>query len=147
MIHIATDQNGVLLADVIAKYCAERSIETSTSGSRIAEESVAVEDLLPPFVEAMRNDPASTGVLICGTGAGVEIGVNRFAGIRASLCHNAQTASWARQYDNANVLCLSGWAVAVDDLPSIMNAWLSSAFDGDAGRTKMLQIFDDWAGS
>lgn len=147
MIYVAADQNGSQLADEIIAYCNSRSIEIGRMGSQTANDRAALEEFIPPLVNAVRNDPSNTGVLICGTGQGVEVGANRFSGIRASLCANAQFATWARQYDNANVLCLSGWATAVGDVPEIMNAWLASEFDGDEGRIKMLSVFDSWGRS
>jgi ribose 5-phosphate isomerase B len=46
--------------------------------------------------------------LICGSGIGVSIIANRHKHIRASLCHNAQTAKMTRKHNNSNVICLKG---------------------------------------
>ncbi len=146
MMYVAADHFGVCVADAVIDYCAQRSLDTENLGSRANDQMVTLQELVPRLVEAVRTDPDSTGVLICGTGVGVEIGANRFLGIRASLCSNPELAGWARQYDKANVLCLSGWQTSTDTVSSIMEAWLSTEFDGDEARTQMLSVFDSWAG-
>lgn len=143
---VAADHFGVGVADAVVEYCVQRSLEVKNLGSRAGDEEVSLQELVPRLVEAVRTDPGGTGVLVCGTGVGVEIGANRFVGIRASLCVNAELAKWARQYDNANVLCLSGWQTRTNDVSSIMDAWLSTEFDADEARTRMLAVFDSWAG-
>ena len=50
---------------------------------------------------------ADEGILFCWTGTGVSIAANKFKGIRAALCDDAETARGARLWNNANVLCLS----------------------------------------
>lgn len=47
------------------------------------------------------------GVLICGSGFGMDMAANRHKGIRATLCHNLRDVKWAREHTDANVLVLS----------------------------------------
>jgi ribose 5-phosphate isomerase B len=146
MIFIANDQFGVEVAEAVRSFCVDNSIEYSVSGSKSEDDFVTLQDLIPPFVHSVRDTPEATGVLICGTGVGVEVGANKFRGIRASLCVTPQLAEWARVYDDANVLCMPGWNTSSEQVLSIMSAWVSSRFDGDEGRTKMLATFDEWLG-
>ncbi len=57
--------------------------------------------------QAVQNHSADEGILFCWSGTGVSIAANKFAGIRAALCEDAETAQGARLWNNANVLCLS----------------------------------------
>ncbi len=100
-------------------------------------------ELIPNVVNAVRETKDSIGVLICGTGAGVEIGANKFRSIRATLCLNGVQAKNARQYDNANVLCLGSWLTNDQaEINDIINAFLKTNFDNDPGRTHMLEEFE-----
>ena len=108
-----------------------------------AEMKISLREIIPAVCNPVRQGKAESGILICGTGAGVEIGANRFKGIRASLCTTAKQAENARIYDNANVLCLSSWLT--DDPSEILDAWFSNKFDGDEGRSQMLKDFDAWS--
>src|SRR6185503_5727089 len=57
--------------------------------------------------EAVVAGVAEQGVVCCYTGTGVSIAANKVPGVRAALCHDAQTAEGARKWNHANVLALS----------------------------------------
>ncbi|MBI3873721.1 MAG: ribose 5-phosphate isomerase B, partial [Arcobacter sp.] len=63
-------------------------------------------DYASKVCEAVLSDNGSKGILICGSGIGMSMAANKFAGIRAALCHNEYSAKMARQHNDANVLCL-----------------------------------------
>src|SRR5215471_19250310 len=70
------------------------------------------------------------GVFICGSGVGASIAANKIRGIRASLCHDPDSARLAREEDDANVLCLGARDVAPDRAVAITMAWLDASFSG-----------------
>ena len=139
---IAGDHYTVDLMVKIEKYLSLKRIEFENVGTMDAGKKVSLQEIIPAACKAVRQGNAHSGILVCGTGAGVEIGANRFKGIRASLCVASKQAENARIYDNANVLCLSSWLT--EDPSEILEAWLSNTFDGDTGRTQMLKDFDGW---
>jgi ribose 5-phosphate isomerase B len=69
---------------------------------------------------------ARYGVLCCWTGTGVSIAANKVAGVRAALCGDAATARGAREWNDANVLCLSLRATAVPVAEEMLEAWFAS---------------------
>jgi ribose 5-phosphate isomerase B len=85
-------------------------------------------------------------IISCGTGVGVEVGINKFSGIRACLAQDERVAEYARVYDDCNVLCLVGWEVNDTVIDKIMNAWLGAKYDGDEERLKMFETFNTWGG-
>ena len=110
-----------------------------------ADPSAKLQDFIPSVAKAVQQTDGSTGILVCGTGAGVEIGANRFHGIRASLCATPKGAEWARTYDDANVLCIASWALEEMDLDDILETWFRSEYDGDQSRRDIFRAFDSWA--
>lgn len=72
----------------------------------------------------------ATGILICGSGIGMSITANRFAGIRAALCANEYMARMSRLHNDANVLCLGERIIGVDLAKAITDAFLNTAFEG-----------------
>ncbi|NLW82587.1 MAG: ribose 5-phosphate isomerase B [Desulfovibrionales bacterium] len=70
----------------------------------------------------------SRGVLICGSGIGMSMAANRFAGIRAALCTNEYMARMSRMHNNANVLCLGERIIGVDLAKAILDAFLTAEF-------------------
>ncbi len=69
---------------------------------------------------------ADEGILFCWTGTGVSIAANKVPGIRAALCHDAETAKGARLWNRANVLCLSLRATPEIIAKEILDAWFNT---------------------
>lgn len=103
-----------------------------------------LQDFIPQLADAVRREAGASGILVCGTGVGVEIGANRFRGIRASLCATPKYAEWARTYDEANVLCLASWGLEEMKLEEILQSWFQSQYDGNEARRELFRAFDTW---
>jgi ribose 5-phosphate isomerase B len=80
--------------------------------------------------EAVARKEADQGIVCCWTGTGVSIAANKVKGVRAALCADAITASGARKWNDANVLALSLRTLSDNVAVEIVDAWLSSAYDG-----------------
>jgi len=70
------------------------------------------------------------GILICKSGIGMSIAANRFPHVRAALVDNPADATVTRQHNNANVLCLAANHVDSSAAPKIVDAFLSTPFEG-----------------
>ena len=70
---------------------------------------------------------ADQGIVCCWTGTGASIAANKVPGVRAALCADAQTATGARKWNDANVLALSLRATSEAELGEILDAWFDSA--------------------
>lgn len=69
-------------------------------------------------------------VLLCWTGTGIGIAANKVAGVRAALCGDPGTARGAREWNHANVLCLSNRTLSPDMAREILAAWLETSPSG-----------------
>jgi ribose 5-phosphate isomerase B len=148
MVHLGGDKHAEPALQRIRSYLISVSGDYREYGYREgADPDAKLQEFIPAVAQAVQAEPDATGLLVCGTGAGVEIGANRFAGVRASLCSTPQAAEWARVYDAANVLCIAAWALPDLDIDGILNAWYGSSYDGSATRREMLDAFDTWAGA
>lgn len=76
--------------------------------------------------EAVARGTADYGVLCCWTGTGVSIAANKVPGVRAALCADPQTAAGAREWNDANVLCMSLRAVSGPVAEEILDAWFTA---------------------
>jgi ribose 5-phosphate isomerase B len=142
VIIIAGDHYAIDLVKKIEQYLNKNNQEFKNVGTMDAQKKIALQKIIPAVTTQIHSGKADCGILVCGTGVGVEIGANRFKGVRASLCIDAKQAEFARVYDNANVLCLSSWLTNNSD--DILRAWFSSEFDRNANRTQMIKDFDMW---
>jgi ribose 5-phosphate isomerase B len=75
-------------------------------------------------------DQSCIGVLICGSGVGMQMAANRYPGIRAVLAESLTTAFYARAHNDANVLCLGARRVTPELALSIFATFMATPFDG-----------------
>jgi ribose 5-phosphate isomerase B len=80
------------------------------------------------------------GVLICGTGIGMTIAANKYAGIRAANCFDEVTAEISRRHNNANVLCLPGDFLGDRPVAELIRVWLETEFAGGRHQRRLEQI-------
>ena len=98
-------------------------------------------DIARKVAEAVASGGFDRGTLICGTGIGMSIAANKVKGIRAALCHNVLSARRSRQHNDANVLCL-GADEEPEQVPEIVNAFLTSEFEGERHQRRLDKIRD-----
>lgn len=88
--------------------------------------------------ESVARGEAQYGVLCCWTGTGVSIAANKVAGIRAALCADAPTAAGAREWNDANVLCLSLRSTSVPVAQEMLEAWFTASPTRDPAYGAMI---------
>jgi sugar-phosphate isomerases, RpiB/LacA/LacB family len=91
-------------------------------------------------VMAIRNGTADLGVLVCGTGAGMAIAANRFAGIYAALVWTNDLARKAREHDNANILVLPADYITAEQATAMVKVWLAASFEGGRHQNRIDEI-------
>ncbi|HEY9274702.1 ribose 5-phosphate isomerase B [Achromobacter sp.] len=80
--------------------------------------------------KAITDGRVQKGVVICGSGIGISIAVNRFPAARAALCTNATMARLSRQHNDANVLALGSRIIGIEVARECVSAFLDTPFDG-----------------
>lgn len=106
------------------------------------------EQMLWPYVaqqvaECVARGAADEGILLCWTGTGVAIAANKVPGIRAALCHDAETAKGARLWNRANVLCLSLRATSEAVAKEILDAWFATPLGTDPVDVQCVQAVSE----
>jgi ribose 5-phosphate isomerase B len=144
MIYIAGDKHGYKAIKIIEDYLRFNKIDFQNLGVSSEGEDIKLEDMIPNVVDKIKEDEKNKGILTCGTGIGVEVGANKFSGIRACLATNEQVAEWSRVYDKCNVLCLIGWGVEKEKVYKMLDKWFSAEYDGSEKRLKMFEEFNKW---
>lgn len=86
---------------------------------------------------------AGCGILCCWTGTGVSIAANKVAGIRAALCADAATAGGAREWNDANVLCMSLRSTSIPVAEEMLDAWFKGAPTSDPAYLAMIDSIRD----
>lgn len=91
---------------------------------------------------AVASGGCDEGVFCCWTGTGISIAANKVRGVRAALCEDPGTASGARVWNHANVLCLSNRRLSDDMAKEILEAWFSTepGTDGAEGVALLAEV-------
>ena len=145
MIYVATDHFGIQAKAVVTAWLSDNRFMFEEFGSRSETDKCSIADFIPTVAAKVRESSNNRGIMICGTGIGVDIGANRFKGIRSVLAATPKVAEWSRTYDNSNVLCLSGWEFDKANLESILSIWFRTDFnDPDGEKNKFLSAMDRW---
>ena len=98
----------------------------------------------PDFAHAVAADVESgtvdLGILICGSANGVAMTANKHEGVRAGIAWTPEVAALARQHNDANVLCIPARFVSVEEALAIVEAYLSSDFEGGRHARRVAKI-------
>ena len=134
----ASDHRGRTLRDMLIAVPMDRIVFEYLGDDKGG--SLDYPDQVPPIVNAVLARPGTLGVLICGSGQGMAMTANRFKGIRAALCHDAETAKKARAHNDANVLVLGREYVSDDEARAIVRAFMTTPFEGGRHQTRVQKI-------
>ncbi|WP_136798005.1 MULTISPECIES: ribose 5-phosphate isomerase B [Desulfosediminicola] len=126
---IGSDHGGYELKEQVKDLLAELGHEITDVGCH-SPESVDYPDIAQELSARVVDKSSKCGILICGTGIGMSIAVNRDERIRAALCHDEYTARMSREHNDANVLCLGARVSGLGVADAIVRAWLSTEFAG-----------------
>ena len=139
-IAIGCDHWGVNLKQAIIKVVTTAGHSYEDFGCYTTA-SVDYPDIAKKVAEAVARGDFERGVLICNNGIGMSIAANKVRGIRAAPCYNAFNARRTRQHNDANILCL-GAEVEQEPVPEIVNAFLTSQFEGGRHQRRVDKIRD-----
>ena len=142
--YIATDHAGFIYKDEIKEYIRFKGHEIIDLGPETADR-VDYPDYGQKCAEAVRDEPGSFGIVICGTGIGISIAANKVKGIRAALCHDAYTAEMARAHNNAQILAFGQRVVGMGVVESMIDAFIETEFEGGrhAKRVEKLMAIEE----
>lgn len=135
----AADHAGFELKGLLIAYAKDRGFTVIDLGTNSGER-VDYPDFGATLAHTMLDDKADLGIGICGSGIGISIALNRFKGIRAALCHNAQTATLARQHNDANVLCLGARITGFEDAAAALDAFVETSFEGGRHSDRVAKL-------
>ncbi|MGD0625203.1 MAG: ribose 5-phosphate isomerase B [Thermodesulfobacteriota bacterium] len=136
---IGSDHAGFELREDLRTYLREENVEVEDLGVP-SEVPADYPDIGAVVAEKVARGEFERGILICGSGIGMSIVANRFAGVRAALCHDLYTARMSREHNDANVLVLGGRLTGKGLAREILKVWLESRFQGGNHQRRLEKI-------
>jgi ribose 5-phosphate isomerase B len=135
---IAADHAGYELKEFLKKEF-EKQHQFIDFGTH-STNSMDYPDVAHPLANAIENKQANLGIIICGSGNGVNMTVNKHAGIRAALCWTNEIASLARQHNNANVISIPARFVSQELAKQMVETFLAIPFEGGRHANRVDKI-------
>ncbi len=138
-VYIAADHRGVGVKLYLIEMLSAVGYSVVNLGTDDVNTPVDFPDIAKTLADTMQNDEKSRGILICGTGAGMQIAANRYRHIRASRCDRPDQARDDRFHDDINVLALAADDIDIEVSFLVTRAFLESPFDDTERRVRRLK--------
>ncbi|MFQ5445199.1 MAG: ribose 5-phosphate isomerase B [Nitrospinales bacterium] len=136
---IASDHAGYDLKESVKNFLKEQGVSAEDLGTN-SSAPVDYPDLGLKLAKAVSNQEVEHGIIICGTGIGMSIVVNRFPGIRGTLCVDVYTAKLCREHNDSNILIMGGRVVGQGLANEIVRTWLMTPFEGGRHQKRLDKI-------
>ena len=136
MIVIGSDHGGFELKNILVDFLKEKNYDVLDVGT-YNEDSVDYPDIADALCAKITDGTCEKGILVCGTGIGMNMCANKHKGIRAAQCHDTFSAKMTRQHNNANVLTMGGRVVGSELAKDIVTEFLTNEFLGGRHETRV----------
>jgi len=140
-IAIGSDHAGFEDKEIIKRQLEELGIEYEDVGTN-STESVDYPVYAQKVAQKVATGEAEQGILVCGSGNGMQIAANKIRGIRAALAWNAETARLAREHNDANVLSVPARMISPEEVSKVIESYLKAEFEGGRHARRVDEISD-----
>ena len=136
---IASDHAGFKLKETIKTYLLKKKIKVVDLGpSKLIK--VDYPDYAHKLSKKINLNKKLTGVLVCGSGIGMEITANRYKNVRAALCYDQKSAKLSRLHNNANIITLGSRLTKKKIALKCINTFLNTKFAGGRHTKRIKKI-------
>jgi len=103
-------------------------------------ESVDYPDFTHPVASDVENGNVDLGIVICGSGNGATMTINKHQGVRGALCWTKEITKLAREHNNANILSLPARFIALPQALEMVEVFLNTKFEGGRHERRIEKI-------
>ena len=135
---IGMDHWGFLWKDEIVAHLKASGHDLIDKGAYTHDPDDDYPDLALPVAKAVASGEVERGIVVCGSGVGACIAVNKVRGVRASMCHDTYSAHQGVEHDDMNVLCLGSRIVGIELARELMDAFLGARFTREERHQRRL---------
>ncbi|AWI25092.1 ribose 5-phosphate isomerase B [Flavobacterium pallidum] len=138
-ISIGNDHAGPDYKKAIVKMLEEKGHQVTNHGTDTTD-SVDYPDFGHPVAQDVENGNADFGIVICGSGNGINMTVNKHQGIRSALCWTKEISALARQHNNANIISIPARFTSIPQAVEMVDTFLNTAFEGGRHANRVDKI-------
>ena len=138
-IAIGNDHAGTTYKQQITAHLVEKGIEVLNFGTDDSQ-SVDYPDFVHPVARAVSDEKVDFGIVVCGSGNGVSMTVNKHEAIRGALCWTKEIVHLARTHNDANILCIPARFTSTHQAIEMVDVFLNTEFEGGRHLNRVNKI-------
>ncbi|MDP4797935.1 MAG: ribose 5-phosphate isomerase B [Crocinitomicaceae bacterium] len=139
IIPIGADHAGFQLKERIKAHLEAIGYEVKDFGC-YSEESIDYPDYAHPVASMVEGNENMLGIVICGSGNGINMTANKHQGVRSALCWKKEITELARQHNNANIIALPARFISEEEGVEMVDVFLKTAFEGGRHQNRVNKI-------
>lgn len=136
---IGSDHAGYELKETVKAWLEAQGHDVTDHGTH-SEDSTDYPDYAHPVADSVEAGTAELGILMCGSGNGINMSANKHQGIRAALCWTPEIAEMARLHNNANVLSMPARYIPESVAMEILATFIATGFEGGRHERRVNKI-------
>jgi ribose 5-phosphate isomerase B len=138
-IFISSDHAGYKLKEVIKKHLLKKNISFKDMGP-YSDDRVDYPDFAHKVARRVKTNKDNVGILVCGSGMGMNIAANKHKNIRAAQCFNLKSTKLSRLHNDANIITLGSRLLTKKSALSCVNVFLNTKFEGGRHLKRIKKI-------
>lgn len=139
IIPIASDHAGFELKELVIAHLSDKGFEVRDFGTNSLD-SVDYPDYAHPVGSAINKGEYQRGIVICGSGNGVQMTVNKYLHVRCALCWTPELAQLGRAHNDANILSMPARFISTETAMQIVDMFLNTPFEGGRHARRVEKI-------
>ena len=138
-IFISSDHAGFKLKEAIKKYLLSKKLPFQDLGPN-NNNRVDYPDFAHKVAKKVKTSKNNVGILVCGSGMGMNIAANRHKNIRAAQCFNLKSTKLSRLHNDANIITLGSRLLTKKNALSCISVFLNTKFEGGRHSKRIRKI-------
>ena len=138
-IFISSDHAGYKLKEEIKKHLKRKKLYFEDMGPN-TNQKVDYPDYAHKVAKKVRINKKNFGILVCGSGTGMNIAANKHKNIRAAQCFNLKSTKLSRLHNDANVITLGSRLITKKNALKFVSVFLNTKFDGGRHLKRVKKI-------
>ena len=138
-IYISSDHAGFRLKEEIIKYLKSKKLNLEDLGPA-NDDSVDYPDYAHKLAKKVKIGKNNVGILVCGSGTGMNIVANKHKNIRAAQCFNAKSTKLSRLHNDANIITLGSRLISKKNALRFVGIFFTTKFDGGRHLKRIRKI-------
>jgi ribose 5-phosphate isomerase B len=138
-IFISSDHAGFKLKEAIKIFLNKKRYRFTDLGPK-NDDKVDYPDYAHKVAKKVKINKNHVGILVCGSGMGMNIAANRHKNIRAAQCFNLKSTKLSRLHNDANIITLGSRLLSKKNVMSLVNIFLNTKFEGGRHTKRIKKI-------